>query len=467
MLVAALRDLLASRGLSKQGVKAVLVDRLRVDDVVRQAAAAGGGGGGGGWGGAGAAAAGDDNNDDDGDEMNDDDEDEEEGKEDDKKKRGLDGLERRLNEVLRKYQEARAHKMRTIQFRRRKHDIIRDLDAFSALEMKDYSGKLEARKSKQGTSENLGKKLSNHGSFFVFRNPTPAIREKFPLIDWTQFPAASEDVFLQVNCFVATDDSSQSAYHMGGVMEVSYKELKKAFPWLEGIIPYSDQCGDYHSTGATVFNHAIGRLTGIHVVRSEHSEVGEGKGDVDMKFGILAQQFYSTLARSNRECAEHLFDQLEEARRDGDYNVLGEIDRSLFKKGNAGAIPLHHQCQCVVHHKDGGITLNEFFGIGSGKHVSEEELKNFDLYGIMESSGGTGSQALKTTEGVMQPTVRGTPEQKRRRKQRHSARRSNRRRIKDEQRKTRLRQQQQLRRTRARAAARDRGSLARIAMGSI
>jgi hypothetical protein len=48
MLVAVLRDLLASCGLSKQGVKAVLVDRLRVDDVERQAAAGGGGGGGGG-----------------------------------------------------------------------------------------------------------------------------------------------------------------------------------------------------------------------------------------------------------------------------------------------------------------------------------------------------------------------------------------------------------------------------------
>ena len=324
----------------------------------------------------------------------------------DELKRGLDGLRRRLNEVLRKHQEARAHKMRTIHFRRRKHDIIRDLDAVSALEMKDYSGKLEARKSKQGTSENLGKKLSNHGSIFVFRNPAAAIREKHPLIDWTQFPAASEDVFLQVNCFVATDDSSQSAYHMGCVMEISYKELKDAFPWLEGVIPYSDQCGDYHSTGATVFNHAIGRLTGIHVVRSEHSEVGEGKGEVDMKFGILAQQFYSTLARSRRECADHLFDHLEEVRREGDYNVLGEIDRSLFKKGSPGAIPFHNQSQCVVHHKDGGITLHEFVGIGKGKHVSEEELQKFDHYEIMTSSSGTGSQAMKTTAGPMVPVVR-------------------------------------------------------------
>ena len=312
--------------------------------------------------------------------------------------------------------------MRTINFRRRKDEIIRNLDATTALEMKDYSGKLEARKSKQGTSENLGTKLSNHGSIFVFRNPTKDIRERHPSTDWTQFPAASEDVYLQVNCFVATDDSKQSAYHMGCVMEISYKKLKESFPWLENVIPYSDQCGDYHSTGATIFNHAIGRLTGIHVVRSEHSEVGEGKGEVDMKFGILAQQFYSTLAKSNRECAQHLFDQLEEVRRPGDFNVHGEIDRSHFKSGTSGAIPLHDQCQCIVHHKDGGITLHEMYGIGSGKHYSEEDLKKFDHYGMMAATTGTGSRALQTTAGTMVPVPRESREVKREAKKAKTAR---------------------------------------------
>ena len=231
--------------------------------------------------------------------------------------------------------------MRTIHFRRRKHRIIRDLNSTTALEMKDYSGKLEARKSKQGTSENLGKKLSNHGSIFVMRNPDEGIRSKHEDVDWDQFPAASEDVYLQVNCFVACDDSNQSAYHMGCMMEVSYKKLKQSFPWLDTVIPFSDQCGDYHSTAATIYNHEIGRLTGIHVARSEHSEVGEGKGEVDMKFGILAQQFYTTLANSDREDASDLFDQLEEVKRAGDYNMQAAVDRSLFKAGSGKAIPNH------------------------------------------------------------------------------------------------------------------------------
>ena len=76
-------------------------------------------------------------------------------------------------------------------------------------------------------------------------------------------------------------------------------------------MPYSDQCGDYHSAAATLYNHEIGRFTGIHVVRSEHSEVGEGKGEVDIKFGIIAQQFYTMLANSDREGASALFEQTE------------------------------------------------------------------------------------------------------------------------------------------------------------
>jgi len=129
-----------------------------------------------------------------------------------------------------------------------------------------------------------------------------------------------------------------------------------------------------------------------HVVRSEHSEVGEGKGG-----GYEVQDPCAAVLLDAREdqprVHQHLFDQLEEARGSGDFNVLGEIDRSLFKKGNPGAIPVQIQCQCVVYHKNNGITLHEFFGIGIGKRVSEEELKKFGHYGVSESSSGSLSQA--------------------------------------------------------------------------
>ena len=52
-----------------------------------------------------------------------------------------------------------------------------------------------------------------HGSIFVMRNPPQGTRDQHQDVDWSQFPAASEDVYLQVNCFVASDDSNQSAYH--------------------------------------------------------------------------------------------------------------------------------------------------------------------------------------------------------------------------------------------------------------
>ena len=63
---------------------------------------------------------------------------------------------------------------------------------------------------------------------------------------------------MQVNMYGASDGSKQSAFHMGNVMSVQYKAVKVAFPWLPGAIPYSDQCGDYRSTSATVFNHEKG-----------------------------------------------------------------------------------------------------------------------------------------------------------------------------------------------------------------
>ena len=245
------------------------------------------------------------------------------------------------------------------------------------------------------------------------RNPSQEARDQHQGVGWSQFPAASEGVYLQVNCFVASDDSNQSAYHMGCMMEITYKELKESFPWLDTVIPFSDQCGDYHSTAATIYNHEIGRLTGIHIGRSEHSEVGEGKGEVDMKFGILAQQFYTTLANSNREDASDLFDQLEEAKRAGNYNMQASIDRSLFKAGSGKAIPYHDQCQCVVHNRtNGGIRLHEFHGIGSGIPYSKEQLKAHDTYDLMDSVGGSGSSLLRSTDGMVVPAVRLTEDAK-------------------------------------------------------
>jgi len=44
-------------------------------------------------------------------------------------------------------------------------------------------GKLDARKSKQGTSENLGRKISLHGSLFIMQNPPQHIRDAHDHID--------------------------------------------------------------------------------------------------------------------------------------------------------------------------------------------------------------------------------------------------------------------------------------------
>jgi len=81
-----------------------------------------------------------------------------------RQKSARSGFRQRLRGRIKNLERLRGHKVRTYYFARRKQDLIRSLDFFTAFEMKDYSGKLETRKSKQGTSEGLGPKLSNHGS---------------------------------------------------------------------------------------------------------------------------------------------------------------------------------------------------------------------------------------------------------------------------------------------------------------
>jgi hypothetical protein len=135
---------------------------------------------------------------------------------------------------------------------------------------------------------------------------------------------------------------------MGATMEVTYKEIKRAFPWITQSITFSDQCGDYHSTPAKIFNHEIGRLTSISVIRVEHTEPGEGKGQVDMRFGILAQKFVTIPAHHDRESAAQLFRQINSTLASNDFVfVETAIDRGIFKGGCGKAIPFLSSSQCI------------------------------------------------------------------------------------------------------------------------
>jgi hypothetical protein len=73
------------------------------------------------------------------------------------------------------------------------------------------------QKSKQGTSENLGRKISLHGSLFIMQNPPQHIRDAHEHIDFTKFSSAEKRCLLQVNMYGASDESRQSAFHMGSV----------------------------------------------------------------------------------------------------------------------------------------------------------------------------------------------------------------------------------------------------------
>lgn len=188
-------------------------------------------------------------------------------------------------------------------------------------------------------------------------------------------------------------------------MSVQYPALKKGFPWITATIPYSDQCGDYRSTAATVFNHEMGRLSGLRVKLVLHSEVGEGKGEVDMRLGQKSQQFVSILARLPRTCAADLFTHLQLCAGVGDYNLELAISLQLFKEGSSGALPFLEQCAAVEYPVEGGLVLREIHGYGPGVLMSRVEVKSKDHYGIMDAAE-TGSYSLQQSEGGMTPQRR-------------------------------------------------------------
>ena len=269
----------------------------------------------------------------------------------------------------------------------------------------DYMGKLEARKSHQGTSENLGCKISLHGSLFIMKNPPQHIRDLHSdSVDWSKFPSAEDDCLVQVNVYGGSDNSKQSANHMGNVMSVQYKELKKSFPWITAAIPFSDQCGDYRSTPATIFNHEMGRLTGVRVKLVIHAEVGEGKGEMDMRFGQKSQQFVPILGRSSRTCAEELFGHLELCRGPGDYNFELAIPLPPEKDGSS-ALPYLEQSSAVAFASAGGATLREVDGYGPGILVTKETLATHDHMGTMALEE-TGAFAVQQSPDGMIPQRR-------------------------------------------------------------
>ena len=93
------------------------------------------------------------------------------------------GAKARLQHVNGNVTKLTAHKVRTVKFRKVRKDQMMNLDGETVMEWKDYMGKLEARKSLQGTSESLGRKISLHGSLFIMKNPPQETRDEHEGVD--------------------------------------------------------------------------------------------------------------------------------------------------------------------------------------------------------------------------------------------------------------------------------------------
>lgn len=180
---------------------------------------------------------------------------------------------------------------------------------------------------------------------------------------------------LQITVFACSDDSRQFACTVGCITECVYRDLKKSFPWLTESILISDQCPDYHGSPSIVFNHEIGRLTGIRIAEGGFTEVQHGMSSVGGGFGQLQQGFATTLGKINRRDALDLFNALCTVRRKGDRVLLVVINRSLFKEDKPKTIPLLSRCQWVEYPATGGIILHEAFDIGEGRWLATEGVR--------------------------------------------------------------------------------------------
>ena len=168
----------------------------------------------------------------------------------------------------------------------------------------------------------------------VVRNPSHAIRDEYPEVDWSGWPPAEDNCFVKEYLLSLSGDSSQQSWHVvsgvgprlrcrgrtcalsswhdhlllscpvlypppptarlvqthqAATMEQANKQLGEMLPWVRSSTLVSDNCGDFHSAAAIVVFHELGRITGIRTKRVLFFESGEGKSPVDALFGRLNQ----------------------------------------------------------------------------------------------------------------------------------------------------------------------------------
>ena len=101
--------------------------------------------------------------------------------------------------------------------------------------------------------------MSVHGTWVCIANPSQAIRDEFPSVDWSKFPPVSSDSdvvpdLVSVHLQLISNDAKQNAFHTRSVMSAEAELIAEALPWIEECVLQADSAGNYHSTEA-VFNN--------------------------------------------------------------------------------------------------------------------------------------------------------------------------------------------------------------------
>ena len=178
----------------------------------------------------------------------------------------------------------------------------------------DYKQKVLPAKHKEAQSESFGKKgKSLFGMAAVMKLPDnydgPIPKD-----------ISREGDYVIAYIRIAADDSDQDFSHSVQCCDVGLQHLKKAYPWLDEVLLYTDGAGNFRSTSFQLQMTAASAAAELPVVAHLVPEAGDGKDRCDRDFNGVNQLFKSWLKqpKASIQNAREIVAALEAGKRKGD-----------------------------------------------------------------------------------------------------------------------------------------------------
>ena len=297
-------------------------------------------------------------------------------------------------DLLRKY---RAHKIRDNnqdQFQRLQ---LKLLSFYAATKLSDWWGKIGHMRHHTACCQFPQGGLGVHGSYYVWRNPTLAMRIRLSAlrggedVDWNEYPPAPDadppgPEFCCEFHRSACNDATQGSFHTAAVRLASDEEFFANKWWLtEGISgETTDGCvAQYNSALPMLYN-----LTNPYLKRKCTKERGEGKDRIDSNCSNDQPKLIAEVNRKGGriEQAADVSKALDQDRARGNVTAEAEFDADSMPTGK---IPPIYRLKDYKFADVEGPTLilwevfsaalseacGRFVGLGAGWHFSDTALR--------------------------------------------------------------------------------------------